>query len=902
MNKGVKFSAIILVAILLCAGLSIASFEYKGNGIERIYSAGEKIRGLLNISFSDEPADAILRSNFKGTIKLLDLLEKNGFSEGVDYICSNPGCLDIYKTAGSATTVALSEDSPLIVGFNVVGEDIVIQSLRFDMSSNAGASCNRQLLIDVLDRNEYFIQSNKNSGAICGEEYEGCFSAAAPTSFADITTNPYCENISLTPAPSYQLMGIVKKGTSDTNLEMTLHNSDWAVLGECMLPKQTQDTDALGCIVNYTVTSAGNYFVCISADSDNSEYKIRSEETNPICGTSTSGTSFDTDFELFAHPIKFDALGTLSVNESTFYDLNGETDFVGEVQSYIDEQGNCSKGCIVPFKITGLSQSLTFSNANLKFTKYNRGKVENVDGLQKLEKQKSGITTTKPLNIELGNAGITIPLSASNTSKLYLYLNERPILPAPLNLTIKPSFGFDIYPKIVLFGVKTDFQVISPYTITSSSWNFGDGVSRTALGNAISHRYTQFETGYNVDVELTRSDGAKARNSFSITTGSLSESASKLMQEYENVIGNITNIINTFSSFIAEGLRSKLNLNEMKTSLNNTKQGLNNATSDEGYLSAINAALAINIPASIVVSEEGSAPISAGFENINVQILEQISGTTLSESGRADIKKAIAAWVEKNYDASVTYKVISKTNDNNEKEPILTDVKISLTKKPNADASSNTAYLIIDYPKDSITFAGNYSEMVSGSGTYMLISDSGTIEFLIYSKVSPSSLGMYISPKISELGTYGQIEIIKAGGFNWGRFIFWITVLLVIAFIAYIALQEWYKRRYESYLFKNPNDLYNIINFIFNSRKNGTDDTEIAKKLKIVGWKGEQITYAFKKLDGKRTGMFEIPIFRIFEKRKIEQEIEKRKSSQAQTPSQTEQKQQPQQQSKPLLK
>ena len=54
------------------------------------------------------------------------------------------------------------------------------------------------------------------------------------------------------------------------------------------------------------------------------------------------------------------------------------------------------------------------------------------------------------------------------------------------------------------------------------------------------------------------------------------------------------------------------------------------------------------------------------------------------------------------------------------------------------------------------------------------------------------------------------------------------------------------------------------------------DDNEIRRKLSGTGWKGEQLTYAFKKIDRKRTGMFEIPIFRFFEQRKIKREIAKR--------------------------
>jgi hypothetical protein len=76
-------------------------------------------------------------------------------------------------------------------------------------------------------------------------------------------------------------------------------------------------------------------------------------------------------------------------------------------------------------------------------------------------------------------------------------------------------------------------------------------------------------------------------------------------------------------------------------------------------------------------------------------------------------------------------------------------------------------------------------------------------------------------------------------------------------------------------LFRNKNDLFNLINFIYNSRVSGLKDREIRRKLEGAGWSGEQITYAFRKIDGKRTGMWEIPIMGAFERGKVKKEIEK---------------------------
>jgi len=87
-------------------------------------------------------------------------------------------------------------------------------------------------------------------------------------------------------------------------------------------------------------------------------------------------------------------------------------------------------------------------------------------------------------------------------------------------------------------------------------------------------------------------------------------------------------------------------------------------------------------------------------------------------------------------------------------------------------------------------------------------------------------------------------------------------------------LQEWYKRRYESFLFKNPSDLYNILFFIKNGKNQKLDDSIINEQLKKAKWKNEQINYAFNKFYGKRVGMWEIPLLSWFEKRKIKKEMD----------------------------
>jgi hypothetical protein len=80
-----------------------------------------------------------------------------------------------------------------------------------------------------------------------------------------------------------------------------------------------------------------------------------------------------------------------------------------------------------------------------------------------------------------------------------------------------------------------------------------------------------------------------------------------------------------------------------------------------------------------------------------------------------------------------------------------------------------------------------------------------------------------------------------------------VVFIILGALIVWVLLQIWYLKRYENYLFKNRNNLYNVITYINGVKKTGLNDKEIIIKLKKAGWNSEQIQYALKKYSGKKT-------------------------------------------------
>ena len=66
---------------------------------------------------------------------------------------------------------------------------------------------------------------------------------------------------------------------------------------------------------------------------------------------------------------------------------------------------------------------------------------------------------------------------------------------------------------------------------------------------------------------------------------------------------------------------------------------------------------------------------------------------------------------------------------------------------------------------------------------------------------------------------------------------------------------KWYQKKYESYLFKNKNDLFNMITYIHGAKHRGISNDEIERKLRKSHWSSEQISYIMKKYAGKKVGL-----------------------------------------------
>jgi hypothetical protein len=462
------------------------------------------------------------------------------------------------------------------------------------------------------------------------------------------------------------------------------------------------------------------------------------------------------------------------------------------------------------------------------------------------------------------------------------------------NATEPSGFYFDISPKIVLVDENVVFKIVSDEEISTSVWDFGDNNSVNSDSDIASFTF-DLTGNYDVKVTAKSINGSVSVRVIDVAVGGIKDIAGAMLRDSKNRLESLEDDLVSYPLWVRTELENDYGLAEVKAEVSRIDGLYNGATTDEEFnivMTDLNTLYLQNsIPFAVNSFIEGKVSIFIGANNMETSYVEEVSG--VSSDDESLLKSNIAGWMAANFDTMIEYEQVSLVFDSGP-EIILTRFKIDTRPDGNVDGETN---LFMNPSIEGIKFKSDYGASSVSGGTFIPLSSGSTnevFEFLILDEVDASDLGAYISPNIESLGKF-EIDFAvcnldqkcdKSRGESskncrndckpWGLFSIWIIVLFLVALGVYIALQEWYKKHYESSLFKNPDDLYNLINFIYNARNNNLRDSQIRKKLKVAKWKGEQVNYAFKKIDGKRTGMYEIPLFKFMENKKVKSELEKR--------------------------
>jgi len=884
MKKDV-LTVVLLVVCLVSISFVSASFQNGTNShdIDDFYGPGEVLSGWLNISLEDEPADTLLKG-FSNSIKLLDFLKNTRAS----YTCTPLDCSSYYPKLGSSSTsrnLFVVYENPKIIGINLGGQVNQVTSLEFKIKSDLEDSCFEPLKIDVLDDDISEWKADELSGVYNCEMRNpyGCYKDSDQMGTFLITDKKACQKIKLTTASRGFLLGadIIKVGTSsgdtDVNFEITAGDN----FKQCIA--KVRSTGKVSCLVEFDkgLTEPIDANVCVSVNQlAIGEYELKYEDVD-ACG---SYENEKRDFSIFVKGGKYKGVGTTNFNS----DLVGDSIDLGNyITNYVDKryQGDCeSGGCIIPISIYSWDgQEIVVSDLKLVY----RGNVESA--IYEVERNVS-IVDANYQKLDLEKAGILAPLEIGNHT-FDLKLGNKRIFKQNITVSPVPTIK-DIYPKDPATFVETNFFILlqNPAENLTYDWSFGDGSKKqTTTKNFITHTYEKIGN-YDLTVAVSNNYGSNSKK-FEINVKSPRDLINNTIDRKWDNIDDVESQISGLPNDVINYVLNTSDWSDLRSELEKLEQESKGIVSDDKAMSIMGDLFNLEIPFSFGISQTVTpTTFFQSAEQIDFGTLEDL-GAGKTNATRDQYNLAVNSWLLGNMEITLEYETYSFYYETGEEKPVVSNVEITF--KPRRNISN--FYLVINGDSAKIIIKNKSSQdigRVAKGITFPKIGETFKINLLYPGKVDFFNLPFYVSPNIDNLDVgvvvtcnrnnicekdLGEsIENCKYDCKPVGITITLMFILIAIAFVVYIVLQEWYKRYYEHHLFPNRSDLFNVINFINNALNQGLKKPGIFKQLSNQGWKNEQIIYVWKKYQGKRTGMFEIPIFKGLEKIKMQKEIAKR--------------------------
>ena len=864
--KSKIFWGVIIVAVLISLSTASASFSV-GNlshKIDKIYGPGNTLRGWVNLSFNDEMLNSVFAIS-GNSISLEKLLNKN---KNFNHTCYPKDCLPDYSASNPETeeTFILNKGGSRLIGFVFNDNIISINSIKFKFSSDAGASCESQMKIDFFNNETYVIENEEVSVSVetCLESKNyGCFDVSKDAEEYSLSPTTHCQKINLSNAPGFKIGAWVKETTSgNKDISMAIYDLNGGKKAECKLEKPTTGFGSgveISCIVDYFVKSQKEHYLCINSSDGTGDYRIKGY-------TSTEGCAFYgkipkdeiAAFDIFAEPRKFAAITPQQIDTSTNPSFNKAVeDFINK--RYGLDKCSESKKCIVPIKVSSNvdTQTITINELTIKYETNLGQKIKSEfhnlsETPAKLNArfQKFYLDKSFPVPEDYGNVSVKLTLNGDE-----LFSDEISIQKVPVIKSLSPKKTASAYRTEFIITAESPENTL----LTKYEWDFGDGKTETTTLNKTVHIYNS--TGeYILKIKVTDSKQRLSEKEFEINVTSPEKFISSVIKEMQKKIDNVKGQASNFGPFVEENLNSALNIKEIEDNISGIQKEYASAQTEEDYNRIMKELMNMEIPKFISVNKEANnISFYPDESKINLNVLAEIEGKEYNKSKSSKYIDAIILWNIENIDSKINFKEISAVYESESIKPVINTFELKIKKE-----TRESPYFILK-KLENLKVNKNYQEK-SGYVYIKLEQLDETIIFLTTENIDFFTLPAFISPEIS---TFVSKEILPGIEIPKGSIIAIFFFLLALSgIITYIVLQRWYKYRYEKYLFKNINDLYNLITYIENSNKKGLKISEIKDKLKKAGWSSEQIIYAMKKFHGKRTGMFEISLDNIFRRQK----------------------------------
>jgi len=888
MGKRLVIASAILF-LFTFAGFAMASTGASASNysLQTEYAPNSPIVGYISINLNNIPMNSTVVTPYGNRTLSSLIAQQNNFEK----TCVPKGCLPSYSvvpgTSDVSKVVVLGKGQNYTIGLvipSTVGKIASISSgFSVNVSSNATAGASQKLFLDLLGDGSKEWEPYQSSGTF-SIKHSGCFWSFAPSiSDAILTSSKYCEIVNLTKAPSVKIGASIfpTSSSGSATIKFWIKRDGQSYYGTCTNTTGSITPEGeLSCIPDisggtttgkYKIDTSGSYYVCISEPSDtDTSYSIK-EETDPsICGfVGDPPKTPAIDFPLFAEQGEFSPIGKIILNDSI---VKASIGYSVNLESYINNSllatqygMDCSNGCIIPLKlVSNATQKINVSGFVIKSyyqtiqdgqsipktLSPGEGKVADVKSVQ-------ATVSAEKQNLSLTVANIVVPQNFGDQNfyvKIYNGTKMIPILSKKITIEKIPQVT-SINPETTSAEISTPFTVkVETFganaNITQYKWDFGDGSQVvTTTTNKATHTYGNISL-FNVSVSIKNSLGQSSSKNFTVNVTSPKDAARKLLSEYSTNGANIQNYLDTLPGFTKSALENILDWNNTQFIINYALGKNTTANTDADYLDIMKKLVTINVPNSIQqTSVANSLVFVPDSKNIDFEALKQITNSNYDSSKEADYTSALITWIFDNTHITADYSEYSSVKSSSQSDPILDVVSLDV----NVNSSSSKTYLVLPN-LENFNSSTNYS--TEGNYIYFTIPPGSDekITFSTTQSLNPVGLPMIISPSLSKL-QLNQNDTSTVKAFNWILFGGVIIAIIFFGIIVYVILGKWYEKRYESYLFKNKNDLYNVVTYIHSAKIRGVRDDEIERNLRRSKWSNEQVNYIMKKYVGKKIGL-----------------------------------------------
>ncbi len=863
MKKGVLYLFLIGLFISFVSS-SVVVNDYS---MKSFYSPSENISGTIDLTIIEESFISKINSSSGEEISLGNFLNFNL----ADYICFPSGCSINYDFSSSETDkiFSLSSGNVLYGGFVLNGNNVRIEKINFSIQSDFIGGETLPLSIDFFEEEIWNFEEFSDDFS---SELTGCYDSTSASPGPLIRTSSYCEMIS-TPYETnrFNLGAYVDNGDND-DLIMTLYPG----IGGSEIDSCSFNSSEVGCEIKAdsgTSYPKGNYQVCVESENP-TNYKIYEENEGENCGfVYTNGPSESVkDYGIFLQVPKYSNASLLNSSLLDFSALEVSAD---DLINYKYGR-NCSEGCILPLKISGISQDFQISDLVLDYSSSGEDYIENK--IYDLTVFPSLVNFSGVLDLSLLN--FKIP----GTGTYSIYLEDEELIRQSVQLIYPPTIS-SISPLNAPAGIPIEFKAIINYDGSenlSYDWNFGDSTTSTTSENSVFHTYGNIK---NYTLKLKVSAGnLSSESSFNISSIDPTDAINFTLFEKREFLNNFSDEANSLPDWYLDDFLDAINLTDYSALLDNLEDDFDDAFNSSELVSIAKRLYGLDIPIEISSKSGNGIFLLNDPQDIDSSIVIEAEGVNLSEID--EYRNIILNWQRSNIVSELDSETYSVEYSNGEILEIFKIYNAEIISKINEEG-----YIIIEGDSSSSDFSFKDSSTRNIGNSFVSDLNSNERKIIEFFSSELGNVSIFVSPKLSLVFLDDDLDT----SCNYNSFcekslgedykscrsdckpvaIIWGFVFLALFFvlIIYTIIQVWYRKHYENHLFGDSKHLYNLLGYISNARNKGLSDKKLRRNLKESGWTSEKISYAINKSRGKRSGFYEIiPVEKIenyFRNRKI---------------------------------